>query len=258
MEPIADIEINHLSIPGFVIDVKPHRTFIRLPTFPKDVHLTFSYHPKSQDFNIHLTRENGAENKPHIKLVLIEKAELIRNIESLALLLVTSLFEAIDKSSLKEKCKYWLPMEDNKNTQSIFKDSFYNATSGTYSIKRKTRLKVSEHPETIIETIVKDEAVISHFEKQEAIHIDNIAVGAYQSLNEDQDMIIVIEDQILALKKDKFDLTQVLQNLLGEELYTILEVKYVHTLKEIETADTYQDTNHLNVPIRLTWVSDQN
>ncbi|MBD1395127.1 hypothetical protein [Mucilaginibacter glaciei] len=95
-------ELNSFAFNDFFIRFAEGVTNIGLPGLPKDVHLSISHHPNSQDINFHVTRNIGREeHKPKLVIFKINKVEAITALQTGCSQLWNLIFERISPAEMR-------------------------------------------------------------------------------------------------------------------------------------------------------------
>lgn len=232
---------------------------------PPQIHYTIGYDEKSQDYNLHLTKEipAGVAGKPKITILKFNK-KMGEEIEmaSYVLNLLAQLTEPVHIHKLRKKAKgrLWFIASDKIDRMENFdvlKQLFLDNFKDNIQVKKKKRIKIKGDIETGFKKSVHSQELLSAFtdnatcfswntqcsETSGTIIGNGVAISAFRMFGEWRTMKT-------GLTKD-----DLLNMLVRPELTRQISWKIKRALVILRTAESYADTEHANQsPILLQWI----
>lgn len=248
----------------FWIQFKEHLISFGFKGLPDNIHFTIGFDKRSLDINFHVTKNSFAsEDKPQIKILVIEKALLKRNMSTLFNTLFNTLLVPINIEELKAKYDYDLGfLSFNKlKSQSIsffMQQQIIDSFKDISSLKRKTRLKIKGDIEKKFESLLTSDVL-----KQVILqNIDNLPGKFKKNI---QGGIIITKDnaiQVLIFNGKCFEIKQkitpmdILLSFINPQLAKQLIEKTKRALISVKCATGYSEIENLNNPLRLVMSTD--
>jgi hypothetical protein len=256
---IADI--NHISWEGtFRIWFEEHCTGIWWEGLPADVHFTLSHRPQDNYVNLHVTRNYGdPRNKPKIEIARLNKEACKTMLESFDAVFHKNAWTKLKLNfskirNKKSSAHYFLLLDElQKHKQfSKFRNSMSLAFLKSSKIKQKRRLKILKTIEQEVEQLILDPSLQKTFYKslrklplcwtnkpQAAILVSKDYTGC----------VVITKDGVFELNRSA--LPEILSRLIQPDLYADLNSFIPLAIQQVSIANTYQDTEHLDIPFLL-------
>jgi len=253
-------ELKHLSINDtFWIQFKEHLISFGYKGLPDQTHFTIVFDENKSDINFHITK-NGTDplNKPQIKLLVINRQSLIDNALNLATSLFSKILKPIDVESLKaisEDEIGFVSFEKLRDSESfsIIEKKLIDSYTVISKVRQKNRVKVEGNLEKPIEDLATSEelqASLKHFIVSISEAVETQFETGIIIWDENTIQVIQIGGKWYELKLET-DFFKLLSLIMKTEKARELIWKTKRALVLMKTANTYDDTKHLNRPIRL-------
>lgn len=251
--------VNHISINDlFWVQFKSYLVSFGHTELPPDVHFTIVFDEKLPDVNIHVTRNvSDPTNKPKIRIVEINKELLISLLPAWNQACLKSILKPIDLSALKSKSNGlvgFIPNDRLKGAHPIIEKNLKNHFENNISFKkRKTQIKIDGDLEKQIELFSASEEV------QNAILNRMILLPKKYRKALDSGLIVAKEEMFHTIRvgdkwyrieppKELFDLLTIVMK---PELANTIIAKMKDALEKIKTSNSYAETKHLDIPVRI-------
>jgi hypothetical protein len=252
--------IDHFSINDiFWVQIRPYLFSFGFKSLPDKIHYTIAFNESSSDINFHVTKNIADHNnRPQIKIFIIDKLLLNELAPSLTLSLLNKILQPIDMVELKSKYDYKLgyisfDSLEHSNSYSLIEQKLIESFKDISKFKKKTRLKLEGDIEKRIETFSTSELIQTSL-------IENIVDLSDEFQKPVDGGMIISEENILqvirinenwyTIRTDlkTFDL---MTTFINPKLLNHLIWKTKRAIIEVKHASTYADTIQLNNPIRL-------
>jgi hypothetical protein len=257
-------DINHISINDyFWIRFHPQLINFGFKGLPKDIHYSFSFSEKSLDINFHVTKNNSADptNKPKITIVCMDKKLLQEWLEgilpTISISLLNKMLQPLDIFELKNthnnlgfiSFKNLEKTDAYELTEQRLVDSFKEISK----IKNKTRLKIKGDIEKQLNKwAISDELSGVMFD-----NLDELVTKFERSV--DAGVIVTEEKAISGIRiinrwfsiREDFEPFDFIKEFFPPFIIRHLNWKTKKAIVAIQKAKTFDDTRHLNNPIRL-------
>ena len=257
---MTEQKIDYISINDlFWVQIKPHLISFGFKGLSENIHFTIGFDERSPDINLHITKNTSNQNnKPHIKIVVIEK-KIVQEIEnSLLFSILNMILEPIDLDELQSNYDFelgYLPYDKIENSEATVatKQRLISNFKKMSKIKRKSRLKIQGNIEEPFENLIYS----TEFQQTILDNIEGITDNEKASLGGG---ILLFNDSVLNVIRINDDWYKLRTNLalfdwlcafVNPELAQHIINKTKQALEAIKNADSYSDTENLNSPIRL-------
>lgn len=255
IEPIDNISINNV----FWVQMRPYLVSLGFKGLPDNIHFTISFEDRSADINFHVTKNySDPKNKPKITIVCIDKFLLEEITPSITFALLNKLLRPLNIEELKSKYDYnlgFIPFAslEHSDTYSLTEQKLIDSFKDILKIRKNTRLKIEGDIEKSLETFATSENL------QTSIFNNMVELSTYFQKPFDGGMIISEENvlQVICINDKWYTLrtdlkpVELLTAVVNTKLIKKIIAKTKRALISIKYATTYEDTEHLNKPIRL-------
>lgn len=252
--------IDNISINGdFWVQLKTHLVSFRFKGLPKGVHFTIGFDKRSSDVNFHVTNNHSNPNdKPQIKIVVIDKNHLEKIAQSFPMILYNLILSPFDFNDLQEKDEFnFIPFNDLESPElsSDVLQDLIDRFKDISRIRKKTRLKIEGDVEKRLESLVYSEDLQKSIQEK-VVSFDptnktekNVDGGVLLIENKSIFLIRIFQDWFFFnFDINPFDLLcAYVDPLLAKHLIW----KTKKSIVRVKNATNYADTEKFNTPIRL-------
>ena len=143
-----DLKLDYFKIENFGwINIRPHLISFGLNLLPDDIHFTIGFDERTSDINLHLTKNvSDKNNKPQIKIIVIEKKLFEEIIPEITLNLLYSFLTPISIDELKTKYDEigFLSFDKLDNFEGYSFNELLENYKENLKIERKKKLKIKK------------------------------------------------------------------------------------------------------------------
>ncbi|MFN3530597.1 MAG: hypothetical protein ACK417_11800 [Bacteroidia bacterium] len=252
--------MDHISVnDSFWIQIKSHLVSFGFKGLPKDVHFTISFNKKSNDWNIHITKNVGtSKDKPQIKIVVIDQILLQELTSSIMFTILNVIFRPINIIAIKEQHQnnigfILLHILQSSEFSAFTEQSLIESFKHLSRIKKKSRFKIEGDIQAGLENFADSQFIAQLLLDSIVDFPDN------DDLNIDSGLLLTGSQTLYVFRifgkwfemRDDIVLIDFLNALVGSELAKHILWKTKRAIVAIKFAKNYSDTAHLNNPIRL-------
>jgi hypothetical protein len=255
-----ELRLDYFSIENFGwVNIRPHLISFGLNVLPSDIHFTIGFDERTSDINIHLTKNvNDNKNKPHIKLVVIDKKLFEDVVPEIALNLLYSFLTPISIDELKTKYDEigFLSFDKLEHFEGYSFSELLENYKENLKIVRNRKLKIKKGVQNDFLNFVSDKT----YQNKIFDLIDELPIEFEKSI--DGGMIVTNENVIQVMRINdvwytfNLDLKpiDILKAIIEPKLAEFLVERTKNIIQIIDTCNTYSDSETYNTPIRLEWV----
>jgi hypothetical protein len=255
-----ELKLDYFSIENFGwINIRPHLISFGLNLLPNDIHFTIGFDERLSDINLHLTKNvNDKENKPHIKLVVIDKKLFEEIVPEIASKLLYSFLTPISIDELKTKCNEigFLSFDKLEHFEGYsFNELLENYKENLKKVSSR-KLKIKKEVQNDLLNFVTDETYqnkIFDLIDELPIEFEKSIDGGIIITNENVIQVIRINDVWYTFNLD-LNPMDILKAIVEPKLAEFLVERTKSFIEIIKNCNTYSDTEKYNTPIRLEWV----
>lgn len=253
------MEIKDLEINDFWCRLSERVFNLGCNIFPKDVHCTLVFDENLKDLNFHLTKNTrNPQDKPQIKIVIIEKKVFNQIAENTLPFFITNFFERFDMKSYREKHQNEVGFIstvdiDNSDLGIIIKNALFENLTDISKIKANgKKLEIKGDINSRIDIFAGADGLIeSIFEAAQYIkdtYGKTVDAGILLTQNETKHVLRINEEWFTFRSLNVFKL--LCMYVTRKTAYQII-CKTEHALELLKEAQTYSDTEKYNYPIRI-------
>ncbi|MEX0609708.1 MAG: hypothetical protein WD016_03125 [Balneolaceae bacterium] len=254
--------IDHISINDlFWIQIKSHLISFGFKGLPKGVHYTIGFDSRTQDVNLHVTKNHSdPKDKPQLKIVVIDKKLLEEIAPSLALSMLNLILKPLKIETLKtdqNKRLSFISFDKLQNsklslsTEQQLTDSFKDIIR----FRKKTRLKIKGNIEQRVEKFALSEDLLESFIES----LEELDLSKESSKNVEGGIILTDNSTINVIRVNnewytftpEMSLLEFFSAFVNPRLARHLIWKTKRAIIHIKNTKNYSDTEEINTPIRL-------
>lgn len=252
--------IDHISINDkFWIQFKDHLVSFGFKGLPECTHFTISFDDRIPDINFHVTKNAFDPNdKPHIKIVVIDKQHFQESFQYLILSLFQKVLEPFDINELKSKYEYELGFISfdklqNNGSNALTEQHLIDCFKDISRLRRKSGLKIEGDIEERLQNLLTSEQIHDM--------LADIIVELPDEFEKDiEGGLLIMEDNtryVMKIKESWFTINadlkpnDILYAFIDPQLARQILWKTKRALVAMKHATKYSDTESFNKPIRL-------
>jgi hypothetical protein len=227
---------------------------------PSDMHFTVSMSDKSDDYNIHLTRNIGTDpkNKPKIEIVRINKNILEKVAPYSILSIIYKFLKPIDISAIITNAKeeaFFISMESLQNgpdAQEI-ESHIIETIRPISKVKSKGRFRIQGELEGAFENVLRNDQVLSAILDSQTEFKDAIGTstkGGMLMYKQEAIAVLQINGQWFEFMPEVNPI-EILASIVGREWAKVISEHTNISLSRIKDATNFDETKKWNTPIVL-------
>ena len=255
--------ISQISLsPYFFAQVKPNMVVLGFAGLPNKLHLTIAKSGTTSDVNLHITNENGAAQKPCIRVAIADTRKLEQAAQANALEWLFNLLEPIrlrprpkrNRLGYRDRA-YYIRLDDfaENPTFEVARKALKTWFWKNAKVKGGKKLKIQPQlihsfKEYAWSPVVKD-SFKRNFKPAFKTWISPVEYGLWCS-EEYDGLVFVIQGQLYRFKEN-MNPADLLSIWADESVIKALTDKYQSALDEVAKAVDYEDTRQADRPVRL-------
>lgn len=259
MKARQELKLDYFSIENFGwINIRPHLISFVLNVLPSDIHFTIGFDERTSDVNLHLTKNvSDKDNKPKIKIIVIEKKLFEEIIPEITLNLLYSFLTPISIDELKTKYNEigFLSFDKLEHFEGYSFNELLENYKENLKIERKRKLKIKKELQNDLLNFVSDERFqnkIFDLIDELPFEFDKIIDGGLIVTNDNVIQVIRINDIWYTFNLNLKPIN-ILKSIVEPKLAEFLVERTKSFIEIIKTCNTYSDSEKYNNPIRLEW-----